>query len=234
MPVLTPCCAFKSIGFQLPLIACGLCVADTSELLATDPSIDACHLMPAAVFEVVRGELLQADMVRATQTAVGPWATSGRPLGHLWATQWCDTLGRDDVEKSFFAEYSHYIQLCVANEAPMSKKAAKKKASAGGAVTYEPSQWTVLVQSQLRRLVRSLDTVRAEQRHLTALRPLPRSFPGSSMWMKGHVVYFIGPSALLLRVSAEITVSLDEPDTSNWHCQCHHLEQVYNWLRSLA
>jgi hypothetical protein len=175
-----------------------LCVADTSELLAADPSIDACHLMPAAVFEVVRRELLQADMVRATQTAVGPWATSGRPLGHLWATQWCYTLGRDDVEKLFFTEYSHYIQLCVANEAPKSKKAAKKKASAGGAMTYEPSQWAVLVQSQLRRLVRSLDTVRAEQRHLTALRPFPRSFPGSSTWMKGQVVYFIGPSESVL------------------------------------
>jgi hypothetical protein len=191
------CVCIDWYPFALSLAA-GLRLANASELLAADPSIDACHLMPAAVFEVVRGELLQTDLVRATQTAVGPWVTSGRPLGHLWATQWCDTLGRDDVEESFFTEYSHYIQLCVANEGPRSKKAAKKKASTGGAATYEPSQWAVLVQSQLRRLVRSLDTVRAEQRQLTALRPFPRSFPGSSTWMKGKVVYFIGPSESVL------------------------------------
>ena len=168
-----------------------------SPMLLADPSIDTCHLMPAAVFEVVRGELLGADMLRATQTAVGPWATSGRPLGHLWATQWCDTLGRNDVEKSFFTEYSHYIQVCVANEGPRSKKAAKKKASGGGSATHEPSQWAVLVQSQLRRLIRSLDIVRAEQRHIASLRPFPRSFPGTSTWMKGQVVYFIGAPANL-------------------------------------
>jgi hypothetical protein len=173
-------------------------LADRLVLLAADPSIDACHLMPAAVFEVVRRELLEADLVRATQTAVGPWATSGRPLGHLWATQWCDKLAGDDAEQSFFTEYSHYIQLCVANEGPTSKKSAKKKATGGGAATYEPSQWAVLVQSQLRRLVRSLDIVRAEQRHVTALRPFPRSFPGSSTWMQGQVVYFIGPSESIL------------------------------------
>ena len=107
-------------------------LADRLVLLAADPSIDACHLMPAAVFEVVRRELLEADLVRATQTAVGPWATSGRPLGHLWATQWCDKLAGDDAEQSFFTEYSHYIQLCVANEGPTSKKSAKKKATVEG------------------------------------------------------------------------------------------------------
>jgi hypothetical protein len=172
-------------------------VANISPLVSADPSIDACHLMPAAAFEVVREELRRADTFRATQTAVGPWATSGRPLGHLWATQWCDTLGREGAEASFFTDYSHYIQLCVANEnpAPKSKKAnSKKKAAAAAVAAYEPSQWAVLVQSQLRRLVRSLDAVRAKQRHITALRPFPRCFPGNEKWRRGQVAYFIGKS----------------------------------------
>ena len=164
------------------------------------PSIDACHLMPSTAFDVVCEELRRADTFRATQTAAGAWATSGGPLGHLWATQWCDTLGKEDIVGTFFKDYSHYIQLSVANEMPKPKAGGKKKpvvAAAAAAATaaaaqantaQQHSQWAVLVQSQLRRLILRLDAVRVEWRHVTALRPFPRSFPGSTP----ELVYYVG------------------------------------------
>ena len=108
---------------------------------------------------VVREELRRADAFRASQEAAR-------------ADNWCEALGDDDVASTFFVDYSHYVKLCVPNEPTRNAK----KANAARPTPSGPSQWAVLVQSLLRRLVRNLEEKLGQ---VATLRPLPRSFAGS-------------------------------------------------------
>ena len=107
---------------------------------------------------VVREELRRADAFRASQEAAR-------------ADNWCEALGDDDVASTFFVDYSHYVKLCVPNEPTRNAKKANAARPPSG-----PSQWAVLVQSLLRRLVRNLEEKLGQ---VATLRPLPRSFAGS-------------------------------------------------------
>ena len=108
---------------------------------------------------VVREELRRADAFRASQEAAR-------------AGNWCEALGDDDVASTFFVDYSHYVKLCVPNEPTRNAK----KANAARPPPSGPSQWAVLVQSLLRRLVRNLEEKLGQ---VATPRPLPRSFAGS-------------------------------------------------------